>query len=374
MSAYSSLILAEVGLKSYWRLDETLTYDGPIDEPGVVALVGLSPPLIGGVVTASGAADMRFDASGGLFVLSDESVFFHITHAWTPNPGTGIDRWVSIWLSNGEPDGGSTPAGCGYNLNEGLTPYDPPYWLGYCHIADILIPAAATRSDQCTIVDRRNFIWVDHGAGAAFDLKNGNNGIYENSPTLGAAGALVASGDNDAAIGPLDGTSQYVDVPDATSLRTDDVFTLEAWVKRGVTGASRTILCKGSNNPWLFLDSTGHLNLEIYATLVVTSTIAVPTGWHHIAATKSGATVKLYIDGQDVTGAVTNATLTSDTGDLFLAANAWGGANTFLNGYLDEVAIYNTALSGATVLAHYTAGVTPPIASDILGMLLGVGR
>lgn len=34
------------------------------------------------------------------------------------------------------------------------------------------------------------------------------------------------------------------------------------------------------------------------------STVAIAdTNWHHIVATKSGAAVKLYLDGVDVTGA-----------------------------------------------------------------------
>src|SRR6266496_5005395 len=44
--------------------------------------------------------------------------------------------------------------------------------------------------------------------------------------------------------------------------------------------------------------------------VIANSTVSVTdTGWHHVVATKSGADVHLYLDGVDVTGAVTNRTL-----------------------------------------------------------------
>jgi hypothetical protein len=68
------------------------------------------------------------------------------------------------------------------------------------------------------------------------------------------------------------------------------------------------------------------------------------------AATKSGATSKLYIDGVDVTGTVTDQTLVDNATSLLL-----DGTPQY-HGHLDEMAIYNTALSAATVQDHYRAG------------------
>ena len=78
------------------------------------------------------------------------------------------------------------------------------------------------------------------------------------------------------------------------------------------------------------------------------------TGWHHLVVTKSGASVHLYQDGVEVTGTVTNRTLTNGTAQLVLGARR-GTASAFLDGLLDEVAIYKTALTPAQVAAHYAA-------------------
>ena len=80
------------------------------------------------------------------------------------------------------------------------------------------------------------------------------------------------------------------------------------------------------------------------------------TNWHHIVATDDGATVKIYLDGVLKASTSTTLQLTPNTNPLNL-----GRANSnayFFNGWLDEVAIYPTAFSTATVQAHYTKGTS----------------
>ena len=57
--------------------------------------------------------------------------------------------------------------------------------------------------------------------------------------------------------------------------------------------------------------------------MLVTSTLALTetTNWHHVVATKNGATLRLYIDGVDVTGTITNSTAGDSTGVLCLGSD-----------------------------------------------------
>jgi hypothetical protein len=57
-------------------------------------------------------------------------------------------------------------------------------------------------------------------------------------------------------------------------------------------------------------------------------------------------------DGQDRTGPVSNRTITDSSRPLGIGT---GAAQTF-RGFLDEVAIYNHALTAQQVLAHYNSG------------------
>ncbi len=65
--------------------------------------------------------------------------------------------------------------------------------------------------------------------------------------------------------------------------------------------------------------------------------------------------MKLYIDGADVTGAVTNQTLSNSTSQLAIGHHPLGSGDA-LDAYVDEAAVYGVALSASQVQQHYGAG------------------
>jgi Concanavalin A-like lectin/glucanases superfamily len=77
------------------------------------------------------------------------------------------------------------------------------------------------------------------------------------------------------------------------------------------------------------------------------------TGLHRLVATKSGAVVKLYIDGVDRTGAVTNRTITDTASALNIGRDK--ADSKYFAGLIDEVAVYNIALNAAQVQQHFKA-------------------
>jgi len=77
------------------------------------------------------------------------------------------------------------------------------------------------------------------------------------------------------------------------------------------------------------------------------------TGFHHVVAVKSGAIVTLYIDGVDRTGTVTNRTIANTSTALNIGRDTAG--SEYFPGLIDEVAIYNVALSAALVQQHFKA-------------------
>jgi hypothetical protein len=103
-----------------------------------------------------------------------------------------------------------------------------------------------------------------------------------------------------------------------------------------------------------FWNNEANLARDNVAAFVKSSTTVADTSWHHLVVTKSGATRKLYIDGVDRTSLLTNQTLINTTSALFLGAKS--GTAGFLGATIDEFAVYNQALSLATVLDHYKAG------------------
>lgn len=190
---------------------------------------------------------------------------------------------------------------------------------------------------------------------AAADETGTNAGTYQNTPTLGEAGAIT--GDADTSVRFTAASSEYVSVNDHASLDVGDVFTLEAWVKRASNGTAHQILSKGVNGYELLLTSTNIVwfNQQEVAVLATSSvTVTADGNWHHIVATKNGATRKVYVDGVDVTTGGGNSTVTNTATELNIGRKT-NGIQPF-DGWIDEVAVYPTALSAARVSAHYDAG------------------
>jgi hypothetical protein len=193
------------------------------------------------------------------------------------------------------------------------------------------------------------------GTGACADDMGANAGTYVASPTGGVTGAIT--NDTNKAV-TFNGTTQNATVPDSASLDLGDVFTIEAWISKSGTGY-RAIVSKGTNAYYLRLNPDDTLSLlKDNVAVLATSTATVGTGFHHVVATKNGAAIYIYLDGTDVTGAVANETCSNTALVLTIGCEAVTSLERFA-GTLDEVAVYNRALSAAEVSAHFAAKSGP---------------
>lgn len=92
---------------------------------------------------------------------------------------------------------------------------------------------------------------------------------------------------------------------------------------------------------------------------VIDGSAPLPSGkWTHVAVTLSGSVGKLYVDGQ-VVGTNTSMTLTpaslGATTKNYLGKSQY--PDPFLNGSLDEVALFDSALTDAQIAAIMTFGL-----------------
>lgn len=146
-----------------------------------------------------------------------------------------------------------------------------------------------------------------------------------------------------------------------TSATTDlgDIWSIEAWIKRGDQATQAQYLVSKPNGGYgMYLQNNNLCAVRASTAVLAASTITIDQNVHHCVVTKNGAAVKVYVDGVDVTGTVTNSTCTN-TG-YWLALGNDNGANPVTSVLMDEVAIYPTALALSRVQAHYVAGLNPP--------------
>lgn len=152
----------------------------------------------------------------------------------------------------------------------------------------------------------------------------------------------------------------------------DSAMTVECWVQRSATqGATQRITGAGNGSGAQFgWNSSNQLQVgKIGVANIVASTVAVTdtASWHHLVWTKAGATNHLYIDGTDVTGSVSNQTLTTAAG-WKLFQDASNNNNPPVDMGLAMVAIYKSVLTPTQVANHYALG------SGIGGSVFSSGR
>ncbi|HSW02430.1 MAG TPA: LamG-like jellyroll fold domain-containing protein [Sedimentisphaerales bacterium] len=202
------------------------------------------------------------------------------------------------------------------------------------------------------------------GAAAADESGNGNDGTVNGGVTLAAGGhrgnCFVFNGSN-----------AYIQLTRVVQ----DSFTLSGWVKTGVNGAAGTQAYQGHGLFWS--DVGGTANDFVAAVLgtkfsffagnpdisVISRGDMVTGEWVHIAAVRNtvARTISVYLNG-----APDNSVAHSNTAALNANNNFVIGANTldnrYYNGQMDEVQIFDVALTDAEIRA-VMAG-SPSLASD----------
>jgi hypothetical protein len=186
-----------------------------------------------------------------------------------------------------------------------------------------------------------------------------NHGVYENAPTLGVAPNALSDGNPAATL--VKASSQNASFPIVSAYSIGDVGSVEGWFKTTTGTGQLGIVSLGFHSLYMRL-SAGALQFLVsnVATLGTTAQTYADGAWHHAVCTKNGSTVKMYVDGVDVTPSITNTAATTSAENPTVGSDISGGTPTdFFDGSLDEVAVYPTALSLSQVQAHYAARTTP---------------
>jgi hypothetical protein len=190
---------------------------------------------------------------------------------------------------------------------------------------------------------------------------NGNDGTISGTPNwmAGKIGSALE----------FDGSSTYVEIPFSESLRllNQGDFTLSAWFKADeIPPENKEVLQQGDGNgtgrTWLFV----HNSNEIRSFLgggTTASGVSVEVGiWAHatVVVTEGGDadTVQLYVNGE-LAGEPSQRSMEDCEGVYFIGRHK--NPTNFWDGLIDEVQLYNRALSGGEIryLAGYRAPVDP---------------
>jgi len=256
----------------------------------------------------------------------------------------------------------------------GLTTIGPNKWLVVSAGGDLL-----NNSSGALTLYNPNDVEIDYYAysGGEYNINNNpgwtNNLVgywpFDNDNVLDISGnnnhginygALFVSGKINKALS-FDG-SDYVLVNDSSSLEIT-LVTLEAWVKSpNSPGNYKYIAGKSYGGGWgsyhLYTGPSGGLRFYIghnggYVASPDAGTGIWDNNWHHIVGTYDGSSVKLYVDGTEISGGtISTEDIAYNSEDFYIGSY---GTGYYFNGLIDEVKIYNRALDSDEVLEHYNA-------------------
>jgi len=179
----------------------------------------------------------------------------------------------------------------------------------------------------------------------------------------------------------FDGLDDYMEVPDSPGLDISSAITLEGWVylntRAGYT--YKTIIRKpppAHADPWAMYGINFNATNEKLAFILTTgavgslkevqSTSIIPLQtWTHVAGTWDGFDMKMYINGilENTNPAFNGQTIGTNNLPVYIGRPNMNITNHFFDGILDEIRIYDRALTQTEILTQYERRkytLTPP--------------
>ena len=247
-------------------------------------------------------------------------------------------------------------------------------------LATSIVPTLATDYGSIVQADSPSAYWrLGEASGSTVQDSAGLHNGTANAVVFGRPGAIA--NDNDTALG-FDGTSSFIEVPYSSELNSP-AFSLECWAKSTLEKSVEVIDSRASSQGFdlyaFGVYSTWSFDMKDSGWVFLHSRRIVTNQWAHLVAAYDGSNMCLYVNG------VLSATLAGTNYHPNLSAPITFGMSTSnadpgaaFKGDLDEVAVYDHALSADRVVVHYGAGkygshVAPVVIQEPLPQAVTVG-
>ncbi len=146
----------------------------------------------------------------------------------------------------------------------------------------------------------------------------------------------------------LNGYDSYATIPNHNLINTGSDFSLSMLVNFDSTYTNRDVVLVqqqgGSNTTLLKRRPDGRMESSLGGVATIGTTPIEPKKWYHVALVRDSGTVKLYVNGAlDMT--TDNTQMDSNTGEIRLGADTFPDSSNAWPGYIDEVQLYDRALT-----------------------------
>jgi hypothetical protein len=215
------------------------------------------------------------------------------------------------------------------------------------------------------------------GNGDTSDYAGTNDAVFEGTAAYGPGEVGEAFS--------FDGSSSFLQVPDSPlwDFGTND-FSFEFWanfsqvlpslvVGDGSIGLLAHDEESGTRNKWMFGLGGGELYLYINGSetgpkFLVEAPFAPQTNqWYHLGLTRASGVLRLYVDGAQVSTATNSLAIPAANVPLTIGQ----AEGFFMQGLMDEISVYDRALTTAEVAGIYQAGA---LGKCQAGQALSIGQ
>lgn len=215
------------------------------------------------------------------------------------------------------------------------------------------------------------------------DGSNGSTTFSDNSPSPktvtanGNAQVSTAQSKWGGASALFDGANDNLTVPNNAGFDFGSGdFTIECWFRLSAASSDQALLeyrASSAARGWVFYVNSsnfptllcGDSNTASWEVFLNSSTTVSADTWYHFAATRSGSTFRIFLDGTQVGSSTWAGTIDAGAATLYVGEGV-GGSLDF-NGYIDDIRITKG-------VARYTSGFSSPTeAFPDVGLTTGTG-
>lgn len=158
----------------------------------------------------------------------------------------------------------------------------------------------------------------------------------------------------------FDGSGDYLGVPDNSDFDFDGDFCVELWLYRegDTSGTYQSIIGGNGNgvNGWtIYITNSTNALQFFFSSFLLSGGTVIDKQWNHVAVTRSGTSLQMFLNGKVVDSATNSTTFTDSSGGGGTRIGYDFAGNGYYQGNIADVRV----VKGSAV---YTSAFTPPTA------------
>jgi hypothetical protein len=326
---------------------------GTVTMSGCTCAVSISPSggfVFGGNLTLTEHDNSQsISPSGGLVFGGDFSLTEH-DNSQSISPSNGLVFGGNLTLTEHDNSQSISPSnGLVFGGNLTLTEHD--------NSQSISPSKGLVFGGNLTLTEHDNSQSISPSKGLVF---GGNLTLteHDNSQSISPSNGLVFGGNPESDSASyyklsFNGSNQYVNTSAGPSIT--GAFAISAWINQASTSGIQIIIEQwNGGSGYSFSVNGGTIRSQTTFTNLTGGSITAGTLYHVVISYDGTSTITLYLNGSSV--GTTTGQPTPNTASTSVSIGSHLGANSFFDGTIDAVRIYNTSLTSTEVTQLYGSG------------------